>query len=163
MAVASQDELYRALLARLRDLVPLDDAYIYLRHQAAFVGGEDSRYVQLIPGAPEARYPNAGHGLVREEFQVSTWFRGHLDRREKDDIRIADADDERGALRLVRDTRLTLIQYWPVEVTEPVVFIRGAVAQANIETAPGWVSLTDTYRVGYHLQWPQVAVTELPA
>lgn len=151
MAAIRQDKLYRDLLSHLRTRVTtVGSSAIYVAAQPTF-DGITSRSIQIIPGAPVSVFGTAGHGLVRESFEIAMWARLNLDRGSQTTELVT--NDNLGLLSVAADVRSAMIQTTiDGSATVPVLFEQGSRVAVNT-VEDGWGMVTDRYRVGYELAW----------
>lgn len=145
--ITTTDAVYRQLLTQLKTVASVDDAFIYIAPRPIFTQ-EAQQYVQLVPGVPNSVDPRSGTGLVEEEFDVAVWSRLLSDQVPQSTDRISDATF--GILKIVGEVRAALLQYEGSEVTIPVHWLHGSIANES-EEHPGWVEMSDTHRVGYEV------------
>ena len=141
------DLVFVAIRDQARTVAGVADSRIYICAEPR-IDNTTYRCVQIIPGLPISKHPRSGVGLVEEEFDVVCWSRNDLDETFKDDVRFTDSTD--GLYPLAESIRATLHQFAHSTITIPVHYLRSSRIRPDFAN-PEWVSITDTYRVGYEL------------
>lgn len=146
-----QDQFYGKVLSHVRENVSsVTPNAIYLSAIASF-NADTVQAVQIVPGSLQSAFPDAGHGLCRETFDVVCWTRLLTDYGNEDTQLIS--DESLGLLALAGTVRSALTQKEiDAATTEPIVFIQSSRIQVSRDQ-PGWGFVTDSYRVAYELAW----------